>query len=200
MDYIASIAAFAISSSITPGPNNIMIMTSSLNHGIRKSIPLLMGICIGFAMMILLVGLGLGQLFNLYPKLIFAIKIIGICYLLYLALLIAQSKNINTREQSTEQISIIKGIFLQWINAKAWIVAVSAISAFTTFGSHYISQSLTITSVFFLASFPCGGVWLLFGSFLKHYLKSDFNRNLFNKTMALLLILSTLPIIKAFLF
>ncbi|WP_417792519.1 LysE family translocator, partial [Stutzerimonas xanthomarina] len=95
MEYILSVVLFAISSSVTPGPNNIMVMTSGLNFGVRKSIPLLSGICIGFALMLLLVGLGFAQLFNLFPGLNLLIKVAGTLYLLYLAWLIARSGTVG---------------------------------------------------------------------------------------------------------
>ena len=80
MDYLYAVVLFAISASVTPGPNNIMVMSAGANFGIRKSLPLLMGICIGFTLMLLLVGLGFGQLFTLFPGLHFTIKCIGTLY------------------------------------------------------------------------------------------------------------------------
>lgn len=91
MDYLVAITLFAIASSVTPGPNNIMVMTSGVNFGLQRSIPLLSGICVGFSIMLLLVGLGFAQLFELFPSLHFILKCIGVIYLLYLAYLVAMS-------------------------------------------------------------------------------------------------------------
>ena len=129
MDYLYAVVLFAISASVTPGPNNIMVMSAGANFGIRKSLPLLMGICVGFTLMLLLVGLGFGQLFTLFPGLHFAIKCIGTLYLLYLAWLIARSAGEVTGDASARPLGFLKGALFQWVNAKAWVVATGAIDA-----------------------------------------------------------------------
>ncbi|QXO16074.1 LysE family translocator [Vibrio ostreae] len=195
MEYILSVVLFAISSSVTPGPNNIMVMTSGLNFGVRKSIPLLSGICIGFALMLLLVGLGFAQLFNLFPGLNLLIKVAGTLYLLYLACLIARSGTVGQSGRHAQPFGFIKGVLFQWINAKAWVVAIGAISAFTTVGDQFTQQNLTIATTFLIVSFPCVGVWLMFGSILRRYLDNVTYMRWFNLCMAALLIISVLPVI-----
>lgn len=195
MDYFFAVILFAISSSVTPGPNNIMIMTSGVNFGVKKSLPLLTGICIGFTVMLLLVGIGFGQIFELLPNLHLIIKCVGTLYLLYLAWLIATSVDTLASETQAQPISFMKGALFQWINAKAWVVATGAIAAFTTVGTSFYSQNLTIALTFFIVSFPCVGIWLLFGSMLKKLLKDDKYRRYFNYAMSSLLILSVLPVI-----
>lgn len=196
MDYLISVALFAISSSVTPGPNNIMVMTSGLNFGIRRSMPLLIGICVGFTAMLLLVGLGFGQLFTLFPQLSLIIKIIGTAYLLYLAWLIARSSNVGVTDQQVKPIGFIKGALFQWVNAKAWVVSIGAISAFTTMGESFFSQNMTIATTFFIISFPCVGIWLMFGSMLRQFLDNAAYLRWFNITMSLLLVGSVLPVVK----
>ncbi len=196
MDYLISVALFAISSSVTPGPNNIMVMTSGLNFGIRRSMPLLIGICVGFTAMLLLVGLGFGQLFTLFPQLSLVIKIIGTAYLLYLAWLIARSSNVGVTNQQVKPIGFIKGALFQWVNAKAWVVSIGAISAFTTMGESFFSQNMTIATTFFIISFPCVGIWLMFGSMLRQFLDNAAYLRWFNITMSLLLVGSVLPVVK----
>jgi threonine/homoserine/homoserine lactone efflux protein len=196
MDYIAAIVLFAISASVTPGPNNIMVMTSGVNFGVRKSIPLLSGICVGFALMVLLVGLGFGQLFELFPALHLVIKCLGTAYLLYLAWMIAHSGSVNSKNSQTKPLSFIKGALFQWINGKAWVVATGAIAAFTTVGAGFYSQSLTLALTFLLVSFPCVSVWLLFGTMLKQILKTERYLKWFNYTMSALLVLSVIPVMQ----
>jgi len=196
LDYLISVALFAISSSVTPGPNNIMVMTSGLNFGIRRSMPLLIGICVGFTAMLLLVGLGFGQLFTLFPQLSLIIKIIGTAYLLYLAWLIARSSNVGVTDQQVKPIGFIKGALFQWVNAKAWVVSIGAISAFTTMGESFFSQNMTIATTFFIISFPCVGIWLMFGSMLRQFLDNAAYLRWFNITMSLLLVGSVLPVVK----
>jgi len=93
-------------------------------------------------------------------------------------------------------LSFIKGALFQWVNAKAWVVATGALAAFTTAGMSFYSQNLTIALTFFVVSFPCVGIWLCFGSMLKHLLKNERNRQWFNYAMSGLLVLSFVPVIK----
>lgn len=194
MEYFIAVVLFAISSSVTPGPNNIMVMTSGVNFGVRKSVPLLVGICIGFAIMLALVGVGFGQLFNAFPMLHLIIKTAGIGYLLYLSWLIARSAGVMESNDNAKPLSFLKGVLFQWINGKAWVVATGAIAAFTSAGVDYYYQTATVALTFFVVSFPCVGVWLLFGSGLKQVLAEPKHRKCFNYVMAALLALSVLPV------
>lgn len=169
-------------------------MTSGLNFGVKKSLPLLTGICVGFAIMLLLVGLGFSQLFNMFPHLSLIIKIVGTAYLLYLAWLIASTSSVANGNQQARPLGFLKGAIFQWVNAKAWVVAIGAISAFTTVGEQYATQNLTIATTFFIVSFPCVGVWLMFGSLLRQKLENQTYLRWFNISMALLLVISVLPV------
>ena len=195
MEYLFAVVLFAVSSSVTPGPNNIMVMTSGLNFGIKKSLPLLTGICVGFTVMLLLVGLGFSQLFEIFPHLHFIIKCIGVLYLLYLAYLIASSVEDVESGKPSRPFSFMKGALFQWVNAKAWVVATGALAAFTTVGANFFSQNVMIALTFFVVSFPCVGVWLVFGSLLKTALNSSRSRIIFNFTMSGLLVLSVVPVV-----
>ncbi|EJE8536025.1 LysE family translocator [Vibrio vulnificus] len=194
MEHLYAVVLFAVSSSVTPGPNNIMVMTSGLNFGVKKSLPLLTGICVGFTVMLFLVGLGFAQLFVMLPSLHLIIKCVGVLYLLYLSYLIARSAaKVESSEQS-QPFTFMKGALFQWVNAKAWVVATGAIAAFTTVGASFFSQNLMIAATFFLVSFPCVGVWLMFGSMLKSALNSPRSRAVFNYVMSGLLVLSVVPV------
>tara|TARA_Y100001956_G_scaffold22734_1_gene22378 strand:+ start:1533 stop:2153 length:621 start_codon:yes stop_codon:yes gene_type:complete len=194
MDYFFAVVLFAISSSVTPGPNNIMVMTSGLNFGVKKSLPLLTGICVGFSIMLLLVGLGFSQLFELFPSLHFVIKCVGVVYLLYLAFLIARSAGDIAGSSQAKPLSFMKGALFQWVNAKAWVVATGAIAAFTSVGADFVGQNTLIAMTFFIVSFPCVGIWLAFGSLLKKWLNDSKGRQRFNWVMSGLLVLSVVPV------
>ncbi|MGU5819113.1 LysE family translocator [Aeromonas caviae] len=196
MDYLYAVVLFAISASVTPGPNNIMVMSAGANFGVRRSLPLLMGICVGFTLMLLLVGLGFGRLFILFPELHFFIKYAGTLYLLYLAWLIARSAGEVTGSTQARPLGFFKGALFQWVNAKAWVVATGAIAAFTSTGADFHQQNLAIALIFFIVSFPCVGLWLLCGALLKRWLADDLARRRFNQTMAALLVLSVVPVIQ----
>ncbi|MGF1694415.1 LysE family translocator [Vibrio lamellibrachiae] len=193
MDYLYSLVLFAIVSSATPGPNNILLMTSGLNFGIKRSLPVMSGICFGFAFMLFLVGIGFGQVFELYPSLHQIIKVIGVSYLLYLAWLISGSSGrLSTKEQK-KPLTFLNGALFQWVNVKAWVVATGACAAFTIQGAELFNQTLTLSGTFLIVSFPSVGIWLFFGSWLKRYLNNEANRKWFNWTMSGLLVVSVLP-------
>lgn len=196
MEYIFSVVIFAISASITPGPNTIMAMVSGLNFGTVKSLPLLFGISVGFSIMLFVVGMGFGEVFMLYPKITIYMKIAGIIYLLYLAYLIANSGDIKQGENHSKPLGFRKGLLFQWVNGKAWVVCISAVSAFTTPGELYLSQTLTLTSAFLLVGPPCVAFWVCSGAFLKQYLNDSKYVKRFNVGMALLLVASVIPVMK----
>lgn len=196
MELFLAILLFAVSASITPGPNNIMIMTSGLNHGVKNSIPHLLGICFGFPVMIILIGLGIGVFFEMFPLFHEIIKIIGVIYLLYLSWLIARSSPTSLDSESYKPFSFVQAALFQWVNPKAWVMATGAVSAYTSLSADVFIQVIYIALVFFVVSFPCVGIWLVFGSGLKKYLKSSKHQKIFNVSMALLLIGSILPVFK----
>jgi threonine/homoserine/homoserine lactone efflux protein len=195
MDYLIAVVMFAVSSSVTPGPNNITVMASGVNFGIRKSLPVFLGICVGFAIMLLLVGIGFGKVFEQIPFLHIFIKIIGTVYLLYLAFLIATADEITMSDTQKKPLTFIKGALFQWLNAKAWVVATGAIAAFTTVGVDFYTQNIIIATTFLVVSFPCVGLWLFFGSTLKNRLKSKQHRRVFNYSMGGLLVISVIPVL-----
>ncbi|WP_257288543.1 LysE family translocator [Endozoicomonas sp. SESOKO2] len=187
--------AFAFSSTITPGPNNVMIMTSGMNYGTRQSIPHFLGICLGFPLMVLFVGLGLGAVFDLFPVLHDIIKVLGVAYLLYLAWLIAKSSPVDLNGGRSRPLTFIQSALFQWVNPKAWIMATGAVAAYTTVSGDVFLQVLVIALAFLVAAVPCVGVWLFFGVRLNKMLQQSSYQRAFNIAMALLLVLSIIPVI-----
>lgn len=195
MELILAIALFAFSSGITPGPNNIMLMTSGVNFGVKRSIPHLMGISLGFPTMILAIGLGLSTVFQAYPIIHQVIKVIGIVYLLYLSWLIANSSSKMEGKSIAKPFSFLQAAAFQWVNPKGWIMAVGAIATFTSVQQDLTPQVITIATVFLCVAFPCAVVWLGFGVALKRILKNERQQKIFNITMAILLVASIIPMI-----
>ena len=195
METLLSLFLFALSTSIAPGPNTLMAMASGLNFGTRKSLPLLFGISLGFAAMLFCIGLGLGQLMQHFPQLSLVIKALGSAYLLYLAYAIATSHNIDNGTSKASPMSFYKGVLFQWVNGKAWVVSMSAISVFTTPGEQYLMQTLTLTLAFVLVGPPCVAVWVVSGTTLKQYLNHSHHVRQLNRGLALLLVVSILPIL-----
>lgn len=196
LELIITIFIFAITSSITPGPNTIMIMSSGLNHGVKNSLAHVFGICFGFPIMVIVLGLGLGFIFEKYSFLHELIKIVGVLYLLFLAYKIAFSSKASFKSKKTKAMTFIQAFIFQWLNPKAWVVAAGAISAYTNSSSNIYMQVFLISFIFLLVSFPSIFVWLIFGSKLKKILKNSTHQRMFNYTMGCLLVLSILPVLK----
>lgn len=198
-DLHIALLLFVASMAVTPGPNNIMLMTSGLNYGVKRSIPHLLGICIGFPVMVLMVGLGMSTLFTAYPALHSIIKVLGVVYLLYLAWKIAASSpaslNTSSSKPSSSPFTFIQAALFQWVNPKAWIMATGAIATYTTETGDLFWQVIIISSVFFMMAIPCVGIWLFFGVALKHYITSARHLKIFNVSMALLLVISIMPVL-----
>lgn len=173
-----------------------MLTTTGLNFGVRRGIPHLLGICIGFPVMLALIGLGFGTLFQLYPVLHEVIKIVGIVYLLYLAWKIANSSGGVSEVSQSKPINFWQSAAFQWINPKAWIMGSSALAAYTTLDDNFFIQVSIICVTFAIITLPCAGVWLVFGAGLQRFLKDPRHLRIFNIAMALLLIASILPVIR----
>ena len=186
---------FGVIAAVTPGPNNVMLTTTGLNFGVRRGVPHLLGICIGFPVMLALIGIGFGTLFQLYPILHEVIKVVGVIYLLYLAWKIASARGGVGKVSQSKPISFWQSAGFQWINPKAWIMGSSALAAYTTLDDNFFIQVLIICVTFMIITIPCAGIWLVFGAGLQHFLKDPLHLKIFNITMALLLIASILPVV-----
>ena len=189
-----SFVIFGIIAAVTPGPNNVMLTTTGLNFGVRRGIPHLLGVCIGFPVMLALIGLGFGTLFQIFPLLHEIIKIIGVVYLLYLAWKIAGAEGNASAEVSGKPISFWQAAAFQWINPKAWVMGSSALAAYTTLDENFFLQVAIICISFALITFPCAGIWLVFGAGLQRFLRDPLQRRIFNIAMALLLVASIVPV------
>lgn len=169
-----------------------MLMTSGLNHGVRNSLPHALGISIGFPLMMLVVGLGIGALFLAYPAIHIVIKVCSIVYLLYLAWKIANASNPDASEELRKPLTFIQAASFQWLNPKAWVMVIGAIAIFTTPENIQI-QMLRILLSFLTIGTLCMFFWLFFGVLLQKVLRSKKQLQCFNIAMAALLVLSVIP-------
>lgn len=197
MEILFSAMLFALVGTVTPGPNNIMIMTSGLNFGVTRTVPHWLGVCLGFPLMVIAVGLGMGVLFNQLPLLQFWIKLLGISYLLYLACRIATTSTFVDRAnpQRGRPMTFAEALLFQWVNPKAWVMSIGGLAAFSTAQAGMFVQSLWIALAFFCVGFPSVGAWLLGGAVLRRWLSQPRQRRAFNIIMAILLVLSILPML-----
>lgn len=193
MEY-AAIIAFAITACVTPGPNNAMIMASGVNYGIRRSLPHYFGICLGFPAMVVAVGLGIATLFERFPVLHVMLKLAGAAYLTYLAWRIATAPVADLSQRAGKPFSFIQAAAFQWINPKAWALAVGATVTYTVIADSYVIQVLILAGIFMIFGAPCILLWLWFGSSLKRILRDPQSVRVFNYSMAALLMASLIPV------
>jgi threonine/homoserine/homoserine lactone efflux protein len=192
LEQLISIAIYSFVMTITPGPNNIMIMASGLNFGIKKSIPHLLGIAFGFPLMLVLVGYGLIELINSSRYLYYSIKVFSFTYLAYLAYRMATTGDIKSGSVGSKPLSFFQSFFFQWANPKAWIMIVGGVGIFVS-EQNIDSAYLVLAFAFFLMIFICNGAWLFMGSKLQKIIKNKNQVMWFNRIMAALLLLSVLP-------
>jgi threonine/homoserine/homoserine lactone efflux protein len=195
VDVFFAVLFFAFSTTVTPGPNNIMMLSSGVNYGVKASLPHFFGICFGFPLMVLLVGLGFGVVFERFPQLHLWIKVVGVLYLLWLAWKIGSSTPGSIEGSTAKPFNFLQAALFQWVNGKAWIMASGAVAAFTTVAGNTWWDVTQITAAFLLVSFPCIGIWLTCGALLRSVLNQPLYQRIFNWAMALLLVLSVLPVL-----
>jgi threonine/homoserine/homoserine lactone efflux protein len=185
---LAALTGFAFVSSITPGPNNLMLLASGTNFGWRRSLPHLLGISFGFGVMLLLVGLGLAELFAAHPALHTGLKWVSVAYLLYLAWKVAHSAPPELAAEPTGRpMGFFAAALFQAINPKAWAMALTAVTAYADLGV------AALTGVFVLVNLPCCGSWALLGEQMRRWLHRPRALKAFNWTAAGLMVASVLP-------
>lgn len=194
LDHWTALALFAMITSITPGPNNFMLLNSGTNFGVRRSIPHLIGISIGFPTMLVLLCVGILPVLILQPSVLLAIKAIGMAYLAYLAWRIATATHVGLGDNtSAKPLSLWQGALFQWVNPKAWVVAAGALSSYLSPQFSLVAQLTLMAGIFLLMAFSCCGVWLLFGQSLQRWFAQPMRLRWFNRGAALVLLLSLFP-------
>lgn len=191
---VVAIIPFAVSMTATPGPNNIIAMASGTNFGYWRTLPVILGIVFGVSSMVLCMGLGLGQLFSLYPGVHMVLKVVASAYLLYLAWKIATARNISDGKAQEKPLTFTQGALFQWINPKAWVMAVSAVTSFTSPTLSPIAQALVICLVLTCVAIPSVSAWAIFGSGIARLMRSERAFQIFNIVAGGLLVLSLIPI------
>ncbi|MGM4959470.1 LysE family translocator [Bradyrhizobium barranii] len=185
---------FALVMFFTPGPNNIMLLSSGLTYGFRRTIPHIAGITIGFAFMVGAVGLGLGTVFLAYPILQTILKYAGAAYLIYLAAVIAFSGPTKPGEEDGRGPMTFWGAAMfQWINAKGWVIVIGTITAYAAIAQFPLNIAIQ-TLISLLVGTVSTVVWALFGTALRPVLTSERLVRAFNIVMALLLLASLYPV------
>ena len=192
---LSSLILFCLVSSITPGPNNMMLMAAGANFGVRRSLPHAAGVVLGFTIMIIIIGLGAAQLFQSYPLTHIVLTVASAIYLLYLAYKIATAApKINEPDDAGTPITFFQAVAFQWVNPKAWTMALAAITVYTPqpTTSYYV---IVVSLIFGAINLPSISVWLILGVQMRRFLTTPTRLRLFNRSTAFLLVMSLYPIL-----
>ncbi|MBO1039660.1 LysE family translocator [Brucella pituitosa] len=197
LEIFLALLVFAFVSSVTPGPNNLMLLASGVNFGFRRTIPHMLGIGVGFFILLLAVGFGLGALIETVPSFYTSLKFAGGAYMLYLAWKIATSRSIGESKgsDSGKPMTFLQAAAFQWVNPKAWVMGVTGIATYANHDNYYVAV-LLVSVAFAIVNLPSVSVWAGFGTLLRNWLSDPVRLKWFNLTMALLLILSLWPMLK----
>jgi threonine/homoserine/homoserine lactone efflux protein len=194
-DTLLALFLFALTTSITPGPNNMMLFASGVNFGFVRTIPHMFGIGAGFLSLLIAVGLGLGALLHSVPMLYTALKFAGGAYLVWIAWKIGTSRTLSEGKASAVPMTFLQAAAFQWINPKAWVMAVTAMATYTSERSYLLSV-LIVGVIFAIVNVPSVSTWAGFGSALRQWLSDPVRLKWFNITMAVLLVLSLWPMLR----
>ncbi|WP_103334585.1 LysE family translocator [Pseudotabrizicola formosa] len=193
-DLLTALIGFAFVTSVTPGPNNMMLLASGANFGFRRSLPHMLGISLGHALMVLLLGLGLAQVFVILPALGLLLKIASVGYMLWLAWKIAHAAAPKEGTVGGRPFSFLQAAAFQWVNPKAWAMALTAVTVYAAGQGAW--AMLTVAIVFAMVNLPSVSVWTVAGQQLRRWLTTNRRLQVFNWTMAVLLVASLWPILR----
>lgn len=193
-EIFASLFGFFLAAGITPGPNNFMLFASGVNFGFRRTIPHILGITMGFMILLGAIGLGLGEIINRFPPVFLAIKVCGGLYMVYLAWRIATSGPAGKQKAQSRPLTFFQAALFQWVNPKAWVIAVVATATFTSTQSYYLTLAIVIATAGFI-TVPITFSWTAFGNLIQRALSNPKHLRAFNIAMALALIASLWPML-----
>jgi threonine/homoserine/homoserine lactone efflux protein len=195
-DLFLSLITFAFVSAITPGPNNTMLLASGVNFGFVRTRPHILGVVIGFTIMMLAVGLGVGRIFSLFPQLYTVLRAISIAYLLWLAWRIATAGATDPVVGDVARpMTFMEAALFQWVNPKGWAVCLSVAANYVSPGNLPVDVAV-LSAVFLIVSIVSASSWALFGTSLRPILANEQSMRVFNIAMAVALIASLWPIVR----
>jgi len=194
-EILIAFVGFAFASSITPGPNNLMLMASGANYGLRRTIPHMLGISMGHAFMVAMVGIILLRVFEAYPVLNTVLKVLSATYMIWLAWKIANAVPPEAKEVTGKPFTFLQAAAFQWVNPKAWFMAITAISAYAPQDRGIIAGSIIVAVIFAAVNFPSVSVWAWMGVQVRRWLGTARRLRVFNVSMAVLLVVSLYPML-----
>ena len=193
LETLPALVLFAFVTSVTPGPNNLMLMASGANFGFRRTVPHMLGVSLGFVLMAFVVGVGLAGLFQTYPLTRTALEVVSVVYMLWLAWKIAHAAAPKDRQAGGTPMTFLQAAAFQWVNPKAWAMATNAVTLYTPDRSLWAVALVAV--IFGAINLPSVSLWTLIGQQLRRVLTDARRLTLFNWTMAGLLVLSLAPVL-----
>lgn len=193
-DLFIALLGFAFVTSVTPGPNNMMLLASGVNFGFRRTGPHMLGISLGHALMVFLVGLGLAGVFAAVPQAMLALKVVSVGYMLWLAWKIAHASAPKPGQAGGVPFTFLQAAAFQWVNPKAWAMALGAVANYT--GGGGMAAVGVVAVVFAGVNLPSVAVWAAAGEGLRSWLADPLRLRAFNWTMAGLLLASLIPVVR----
>lgn len=196
LETLAALTTFAFVSAATPGPNNLMLMASGTNFGFARTGPHMLGVILGFTLMVLLVGLGLGAVFAAVPGAMLVLKIVSTVYLLYLAWRIAASPppELDERGSGGRPMTFLEAAAFQWVNPKGWTMALTAAAVYVP-GRERALGAVVVALVFLVVNVPAATIWAAAGVQLRRLLHRPKAYRAFNVIAAILLVASLYPVL-----
>lgn len=185
MSLLLSMAAFALASSISPGPVNIVALSAGAQFGLRPAMRHVSGATIGFTVLLLLIGLGLNELLERWPWLTESIKLAGVAFLLYMAFRLATDDGAFDADKPARPPTMLHGAAMQWLNPKAWLASVAGMGLFAAAGD--VVSVGRFAAIYFVICYASLACWACAGTFMQHYLQEPARLRLFNRLMAVLL-------------
>lgn len=192
-DLFAALLTFAFVTVITPGPNNLMLMASGANFGFRRTVPHMLGIGLGMPIMVILVGIGVMQLFDRFPASYTVLKVLSVVYLLWLAWKIANAAQPRAGATAGKPLTFLQAAAFQWVNPKAWTMALSAITLYAA--SRDLPAVLWVAGTYVAVSCISTTSWTVLGQQLSRFLKTPRTLRMFNLIMAGLLVATLVPVL-----
>ncbi|RBI86339.1 LysE family translocator [Rhodosalinus halophilus] len=190
-DLLLALTGFALVASITPGPNNLMLMASGANFGLRRTLPHMLGISAGFVVMVTLVGLGVMRLFDAWPAAQSLLTAAGALYLGWLAWRIARAAPPEAGGPRGRPFTFLQAAAFQWVNPKAWTMALTAVTLYAP--DRGLGAVLAVAAIFGAVNLPSVSLWAVMGVHLGRWLHAPGRLRAFNLTMAALLLASLWP-------
>ena len=196
LEQLLALIGFVLVMTGTPGPNNLMLLTSGANFGFRRSLPHILGITVGCQILLIAVALGLGQVLVRYPSAALALKVLCGLALMYLVWMLVRPVRVlpSTGEITVARpLSFWQAVMFQWVNPKAWMMMITAFATYTQ-PAAMTSSILIICGLFIVVGMPCISIWNLFGASLKKLLQQPGRARVFNISMAAVLLGSMYPL------